>query len=68
MKSPEAERQALLPPDRIIKTVSYAPPVFDDSERDFDIDFILIVVIPIIVIILFVIIISLIMCCGREGK
>jgi hypothetical protein len=68
MKSPEAERQALLPPDRIITTVSYNPPVLDDSERDFDIDFILVVIIPIIIILLFVLILSLIMCFGREGK
>ena len=68
MKSPKAEQQALLPPDRIIRAVSYSPPVFDDDARDFNIDFILIVVIPIIIIILFVLILSLIMCFGREGR
>ena len=68
MKSPDAERQILLPTDKIIEALSYSPPVLDDSERDFGIDFILVVVIPIIIILLFVFLISLIMCCGREGK
>ncbi|XP_028399818.1 epsilon-sarcoglycan-like [Dendronephthya gigantea] len=68
MKSPKAEQQALLPPDRIIKAVSYSPPVFDEDARDFDIDFILIVIIPIIIIIIFVLILSLVMCFGREGR
>ena len=68
MKSPEAERQALLPPDRIMRAVSYSPPALDESARDFDIDFILVVIIPIIIILLFVLILSIIMCFGREGK
>ena len=68
MKSPEAERQILLPPDRIITAVAYNPPVLDDSERDFEIEFILIVILPIIIILIFVLILSLIMCFGREGK
>lgn len=68
VKSPEAGRQALLPPDRIMRAVSYSPPALDESARDFDIDFILVVIIPIIIILLFVLILSIIMCFGREGK
>ena len=68
VESPEAERQKLLPSDRIITAVAYNPPALDDDKRDFEIDFILIVIIPIIIILLFVLILSIIMCFGREGK
>lgn len=63
-----AQRQALLPKDRIISTVDYVPPKLDDSARDFKHAFVLIVVIPIIVILVFVLLLSLIMCFGREGR
>ena len=68
MKSPEAQRQALLPVDNMVKAVAYSPPALDDSERDFGFDIYLVVVIPIIVILLLVLLLSIIMCCGREGK
>lgn len=66
--SPAAQRQALLPKDKVVTAVAYSPREFDDSPRNFEDDYILVVVIPIVIILVFVVLLSIIMCCGREGR